>query len=99
MILLLIYAFGVAYASYLMDTSPDTGEGFDPENPNDGFTTNYFNGQIDDVRIYNRVLSATEIKQLLRYVCVVFKGLEVSNPFFYLSIYSYKSLILWLNSH
>jgi hypothetical protein len=37
MILLLIYAFGVAYASYLMDTSPDTGEGFDPENPNDGF--------------------------------------------------------------
>jgi len=35
----MIYAIGVAYASYLMDTTPDTGEGFDPKNPNDGFWT------------------------------------------------------------
>jgi hypothetical protein len=28
------------------------------------FNQNYLNGTLDDVRIYNRALSATEIKQL-----------------------------------
>lgn len=31
------------------------------------FTGNYFNGSIDDVRIYNRALSATEVQQLYQY--------------------------------
>jgi hypothetical protein len=29
-----------------------------------GGGNNYFNGKIDDVRIYNRVLSASEVKSL-----------------------------------
>jgi arabinan endo-1,5-alpha-L-arabinosidase len=31
---------------------------------NSGFSTGYFNGTIEDVRIYNRALSATEIEEI-----------------------------------
>lgn len=33
-------------------------------NPNDNYSGGYFNGSIDDIRLYNRALSNSEIKQL-----------------------------------
>jgi len=49
----------------------NTGASVNPNTPDTSFVIgtnggggNFFDGKVDDVRIYNRALSATEIKQL-----------------------------------
>jgi hypothetical protein len=51
------------------------GKSFQPDNLNE-----YFNGKIDDVRIYNRVLSSSEIQQLYN-ESSLYNGLVAYYPF------------------
>ncbi len=51
----------VGQADYILDTVDDVRMGLSATNPN-----NYFPGLIDDVRIYNKVLSEAEIQTIMK---------------------------------
>jgi hypothetical protein len=53
-----------------------SGHSFIGGNP--GFTSSYFDGTIDDVRVYNRALSAEEVREL--YLGRTLVGLEIAGP-------------------
>jgi hypothetical protein len=65
-----LYIDGVLNGSSTLDTGFKTAQFYligaltDRNNAGNLTGANYFNGQLDDVRIYNRVLSASEISQI-----------------------------------
>jgi hypothetical protein len=77
-----VYVNGIKKAEGAMTTDPLSNDattkiGCVHEETSDSY---YFNGIIDDLRIYNRVLSSEEIQQLYEEGLPALRGLEITGP-------------------